>query len=350
MLLSLADSLDRAVYRPVFCLLQPGWLADEARARSYPTYVLPLEHTVDVGWIGRVLYLLKHERVDLIHAHEFAMNTYGALLSVLTGVPCVTTIHGKNYSSDKWHRRAAYRLVAHRTKMIAVSDDIKSFLAAAVGVSARHIATIPNGIHIERYAATDAAKTKFRTELGLSRHQPVVGAIGRLEPVKGHTHLLTAAQRVCARYPETVFVLAGQGPLRDPLEQQANALGIARNMRFLGYRDDVATVLAGLDVFVLPSLSEGLPLSLLEAMAASKPIVASNVGGIPEVIRDGENGLLAAPATPTELADRILMLLADPSRAHFLAENARALVSARFGMTAMVGAYEDLYRQLLPRH
>lgn len=350
MLLSLADAVDHAVYRPVFCLLQPGWLADEARARNYPTYVLPLERTVDVPWTRRALSLLKNERVDLIHAHEFAMNTYGALLSALTDIPCVTTIHGKNYSSDRWHRRAAYRLVARRTRMIAVSDDIKNFLATAVGVSVRRITTIPNGIHIDRYAATDAAKARFRTELGLSPRQPVVGAIGRLEPVKGHTHLLAAAQLVCTRYPDAVFVLAGQGPLRDSLEQQADALGIGRNVRFLGYRDDVATVLAGLDIFVLPSLSEGLPLSLLEAMAAGKPVVASNVGGIPEVIRDGDNGFLAQPATPVDFADCILTLLADPSRARLLAGNARELVSARFGMAAMVGAYENLYRQLLLRH
>lgn len=350
MLLSLADALDKTLYRPVACLLQPGWLADEAKARGYPTYVLPLKHTVDVPWVRQALRLMKAEGVDLIHAHEFAMNTYGALLSALTGVPCITTIHGKNYSSDRWHRRAAYRLVARRTKMIAVSDDIKRFLATAVGVSARYITTIANGIHIERYAATDAARAQLRSELGVSMHQPVVGAIGRLEPVKGHAHLLEAARLVCARHPDAVFALAGQGQLRESLARQADALGIGRNVRFLGYRDDVAAVLAALDIFVLPSLSEGLPLSLLEAMAAGKPVVASNVGGIPEVIRDGESGLLARPAEPTELADRILTLLDDNTRAHALAEKAKAIVSARFGMAAMVGAYERLYRQLLPRH
>ncbi len=350
MLLSLADALDKTLYRPVACLLQPGWLADEAKAHGYPTYVLPLKHTVDVPWLRQALRLMKAEGVDLIHAHEFAMNTYGALLSALTRVPCITTIHGKNYSSDRWHRRAAYRLVARRTKMIAVSDDIKNFLATTVGVSWRYITTIANGIHIERYAATDAARARLRAELGLSMHQPVVGSIGRLEPVKGHAYLLEAARSVCERHPDAVFVLAGQGQLRESLARQANALGLDRNVRFLGYRDDVATVLAALDIFALPSLSEGLPLSLLEAMAAGKPIVASDVGGIPEVIRDGESGLLARPAAPTELADRILTLIEDPSRARGLADNARAIVSARFGMAAMVSAYENLYRQMSPRH
>lgn len=350
MLLSLADAQDKTAYRPVTCLLQPGWLADEARARGYPTYVLPLTRTVDASWTRQALNLIKSERVDLIHAHEFAMNTYGALLSTLAHVPCVTTIHGKNYSSDRWHRRAAYRLVARRTKMIAVSDDIRNFLATAVGVSAHRITTIANGIHIERYAATDAARVQLRTELGLSMHQPVIGSIGRLELVKGHAHLLDAARLVCARYPDAIFVLAGQGQLHEALARQAETLGIGRNVRFLGYRDDVAAVLAGLDIFALPSLSEGLPLSLLEAMAAGKPVIASNVGGIPEVIRDGDSGLLARPAAPTELADGILTLLADRLRARAMAENARAIVSARFGMGAMVNAYEGLYRQLLARH
>lgn len=350
MLFNLADALDKNIYRPVACLLQEGWLADQARSRGFPTYVLPLTRTVDTRWVRQALKVVASERVDIIHAHEFAMNTYCTLLAALTRVPCITTIHGKNYSSDKWHRRAAYRVVARRTKMVAVSDDIKDFLATQVGIPSKQIMTIPNGIDIARYSLPQSTRATLRTELGLSDHQRVIGSVGRLEPVKGHTHLLQAARVVCERHPEAVFVLAGQGQLRDALARQADALGIGQKVRFLGYREDVSSVLAGIDIFVLPSLSEGLPLSLLEAMAANTPVVASNVGGIPEVIQNQESGLLAQPAEPTDLADKILTLLDHPPLARRYAQNAHAIVTTRFGMGAMVDAYEGLYRQLSSRH
>jgi glycosyltransferase involved in cell wall biosynthesis len=350
MLINLAELLNKRGYRPVVCLLEEGWLADESRRCGYSTYVIPLERTVDFRWVRRASKMVASERIDIIHAHEFAMNTYCTLLAAIARVPCVATVHGKNYSSDRWHRRMAYRAVARCARMIAVSDDIKSFLATKVGVLRSRITTITNGIDIDRYSPASLSRRLFRDELGLSDDQPLIGCVGRLDGVKGHTFLVRAARTVCQRYPRAVFVLAGQGQLRDTLEEEANALGIGQNVRFLGYRHDVSAVLAALDIFVLPSLSEGLPLSLLEAMAASIPIVASNVGGIPEVVGDGQSGLLAEPGDPAGLAEKILMLLDNQALGKTIAQNARTIVLARFGVDAMVDAYERVYDQQFEKH
>lgn len=343
MLINLADSLDKGSYRPVFCLLQEGWLADESRARGYPTYVIPLEHTVDMRWVRQARKMVVSERIDVMHANEFAMNTYCALVSAITNVPCIATVHGKNYSSDRWHRRAAYRVVARRAKLIAVSDDIKDFLATKVGIPASRITTITNGIDVHRYSSAQSSRAVLRNELGLAADQPVIGCVGRLESVKGHTYLIRAARAVCQRHLRAMFVLAGQGQLREALEREVSELGLSQNVSFLGYRDDVSSVLAALDIFVLPSLSEGLPLSLLEAMAAGTPVVASNVGGIPEVISDGYSGLLADSGDAASIAGKLLALLDNPALGKTLAKNARAVVLDRFGIDAMVCAYEELY-------
>lgn len=346
MLISLVDSLDRSRFRAVICLLKKGWLHDQLLARGHLTYVNPLHSTVDVRWVRRAMSLLKSERVDVMHAHEFYMNAYSALLAKLTGIPSVTTIHGKNYSSAKWYRRAAYRAVSRTTKMIAVSTGIADFLSRDVGIDASRLTTVRNGIDASVFAPTPQGKANARADLGLSMQQPVIGCLGNLYPVKGHTHLIEAAAAICRRYCDAVFLFAGRGHMLETLQQQAAQLGIERNMRFLGFREDTPALLAAMDVFVLPSLSEGLPLSLLEAMAAEKGIVASEVGGIPEVIVSGQNGFLVRPADPPGLAEKILALLDAPDRASAMAQRARTDVLANFDIAAMTRTYEEMYESL----
>jgi glycosyltransferase involved in cell wall biosynthesis len=347
MLISLADSLDRARFRPVVCLLRPGWLLDQLRARGLTTHVVPLARTADPAWVRSMRTLLRDEQVAVMHAHEFYMNSYCALLSRLTGVPSVTTVHGRNYSGDKWYRRAAYRAVARNSRMIAVSDGIADFLEQSVGVPRRRQTIIRNGIDCQAFAASDRVRAEVRAELGLLAHQPVIGCLGNLYPVKGHTHLIDAAAVVCRRFPDAVFLFAGRGQLLDSLQRQAAALGIAGNMRFLGFREDSARLLSAMDIFAMPSLSEGLPLSILEAMAAERAIVASAVGGIPEVIVDGSQGLLVPAGDHGALARAILSHLDDRPRAAAMSAAARAKVVADFSLATMTGTYERLYSELI---
>lgn len=346
MLINLVESLDKAAFRPLICLLGHGWLFDRLRSLGYEPLVIPLDHTPDIAWLRRAASVLRAENVRLMHAHEFYMNTYCAMLARLTGVPCVTTVHGKNYYSDKWYRRSLYRMVSRHTTMVAVSDGIRHFLSERVGVSDRRLTTIRNGIDITTFAPIPNLKSTARAALGLSPHQPVIGCLGNLYPVKGHTHLIQAAAVICRQYPEAVFLFAGRGKMLDVLQQQAAELGIARNVQFLGFRDDTPTLLAAMDIFVLPSLSEGLPLSLLEAMAANTPVVASRVGGIPEVISHEQNGLLVEPADANALALHILRLLDNPALASSLAARAKSDVATHYDIGTMTARYQALYESL----
>lgn len=343
MLIGLVDALDRTRFRPLVCLLKNGWLYDQLVARGIEPLVVPLGRSPDFAWIATMRRLLREQRVDVIHAHEFYMNSYATLLSRLTSIPCITTVHGRNFYADRWARRLVYRYVSRHSSMIAVSEGIRHHLREAVGVRDRDLQTIRNGIDTQPFAVAAKDRVRARAELQLDAQAPVIGCLGNLYPVKGHTYLVEAAAAICARHPQAVFLFAGRGQMLESLQAQAAKLGVEPNVRFLGFREDTPRLLAAMDIFVLPSLSEGLPLSLLEAMAARRAVVASAVGGIPEVIEHRRNGMLVPPANAAELAKNILALLDAPELRDSVALQGQHDVEASFNMARMKAAYESLY-------
>jgi glycosyltransferase involved in cell wall biosynthesis len=290
--------------------------------------------------------LIRNRRVAILHTHEFFMNTLGLMASWLTGVPLVATVHGRNYYSDRARRRIACRLVGKfASRLVTVSDANKRFLTERVGIPPRRIQVIPNGVPLDN-GAPAATLSALRESLGIDQHHPVVGTVGSLYSVKGHKYLIDAAPSILARFPQTVFVIVGQGGLRQELEAQAARLGVATHLRFLGHREDVHDLLSICDIFALPSLSEGMPLALLEAMAAGLPAVATRVGGVTEVLEDRRTGLFVPPAHSGALADTIVTLLGNPPLAKELGEAARQMATARFSLAGMVRAYEGVYSEL----
>jgi glycosyltransferase involved in cell wall biosynthesis len=238
---------------------------------------------------------------------------------------------------------AAERRMARLTRLvIADSEKVRRQLVEGQGLPAAKVATILNGIDTARFgAAGDPAQA--RRALGLNGRGPVIGTVGRLEPVKDHATLLQAFRRVREAHPGAALVVAGDGPLREPLEAQARALGLAGSVTFLGRRSDVADWLGGLDVFVLSSVSEGLPLTVLEAMAAGVPVVSTDVGGIQEIIRAPGEGRLVAPRSPDSMAEAVLALLADEAARRAIGRAGRERVRAAFDLQRMVDAYETAY-------
>jgi sugar transferase (PEP-CTERM/EpsH1 system associated) len=341
-LISLVERLDKSRYSSMVCLLSEGWLKTQLEKRQVETVVIPQLRSLDVAWLFRLYRLLKDREIHVMHSHEFATNVYAGFLSRLTGVPLVATAHGKNYYGDKWRRRAAYRFVARQATMVAVSHDLKRFLVERIGIPPGSIRVVHNGIDLSRYAVHDENHV-VRAELGISAGQRVIGTVGNLFAVKGQTYLLRACKAVASAYPNCVLLVAGEGEQLGPLEKEAFDLGIAGDVKFLGFRDDVPSLLQAMEVFVLPSLSEGLPLSILEALALQKPVVATNVGGIPEIVEDGATGYLVPPRNPEALADKILLLLRDPQIAANIGQAGRKKVEKDFGLEQMVREYQSLY-------
>jgi glycosyltransferase involved in cell wall biosynthesis len=341
MLINLVRQLSQGQYAPVICLRKNGWLSQQLQKWDFETVIIPQDGYVNSVWFRKLRKMIHAEQISVIHAHEFAMNSYGSILSAIAGVPVITTVHGKNYYHEKWRRRFAYRLIARWSRMVAVSEDIRNFLITQVGIKQDHVLTIRNGIDVKAYAGRfgeDRAQTKERREY-------VIGSVGSLYPVKGHTYLLKAFAIVHKTQPDVICKIAGRGHLLAQLQAEVADLGIANQVEFLGLRDDIPQFLQGIDVFVLPSLSEGLPLSILEAMAAGKPVIATNVGGVSEVVQDRRTGFIVPPKDPEGLANRILQVMADQSMAEALGRAGREKVERDFSLNTMTKQYEALYEE-----
>lgn len=342
----LAVSLDKTRFRSVVCLFRPGWLGDACREANLPAYVVGMNGAFDLRWFRSVADLLKKEQVTAIHAHEFTANTYGTMLGKLVNVPVVATVHGKNYYWEQAKRRIAYRYVGRMSTMVAVSDDLRQFLAERVGIMRKRIRVIYNGVDV--CAPSDPVQCiKVRSELELGQWETIIGAVGSLYPVKGHVYLIQALPTILKEYPKTLLLIVGRGELENELKAEVDRLNLQDHVRFLGFRNDIHTLLSLMDIFVMPSLSEGLSMAILEAMAAGLPIVATNVGGNPEIVLDGETGFLVPPENSDILAERVVSLLRDPCRARDFGDRGKRRVTERFSLSAMVDAYQECYESAI---
>lgn len=329
-------------------VLASGWASQALGARGTSVHYFPLDRSFDIFWIGKLVSFIRREQIDLIHAHEFTMNCYASLAAQRAGVPIVCTVHGKNYYSDRLYRRAAYRWVARRAgAFVAVSADLKTFLMQRVGIAGEQISVVHNGIDTRRFKTSAEQRITSRRRLECDANAFVVLVVAALFAVKGHDELLRAMPSLIHRRPDTLLLLAGEGPMEPTLRSLARELGIEQHVRFLGFRSDVPDLLAAADAFVLPSHSEGLPICIIEAMAADVPVIATAVGGVPEIIRDEENGLLVPDRSPDRLACAILRVATEPDLAPQLCRLAQRTVSNEFSFTRMVDAYHGIYRGLL---
>jgi len=329
-------------FRSAVGLLKDGWVAQELRRSGETPVLFQLRRPLDPALLWALVRHLRQAQVDLVHAHEFTMNVYGGVAAALAGVPAVGTVHGRGYYADAGRRIAALKLAARLgLVLVAVSSDIQHFLADTIGLAG--VRLIPNGIDVERPASGDRARG--RAALGLAPATPVIGAIGNLYPVKGHAILLRAVANLSV---PAHIVIAGRGEEEEALRREAAALGLGDRLHLLGFRDDVPDLLAAFDIYALPSFSEGQSLALIEAMAAGRPIVATAVGGNPELLDAGApTGLLVPPGEPAALAAALGGLLADPAAAERLGAAARARARAEFSLAVMLGRYRALYAERL---
>lgn len=342
----IAFSLDRKRFTSIVGLFSPGWLRERCEALGLPTVVIPMDGQWDLRWIIRCCRIVRRQNVSLIHAHEFRANAFGALVAKLCGIPLVGTVHGKNYYPDHAKRRVAYRWASRATHMVAVSHDLQRFLEERIGIPHDRITVIHNGVDMVPKTSSDQVR-QLRSEFGIGEDEFVLGIVGSLYPVKGHAYLFKALRTVLSQHPGVKLLVIGQGELEQTLKQQVADLRIEKAVSFLGLRNDVPRLLPALDLFVLPSLSEGLSIALLEAMSTGVPVLASKVGGNPEIVIDGETGYLVPPEQSEELAVHIMKLLRNQDLTRSLGDRGREWVGRRFTTTRMVERYQDLYAACL---
>lgn len=335
----------RAAYDPeIVCYDGLGTLAPDLERDGIPTTLLRRRPGVDLAYPVLLARHLAERGVTLLHAHNDTALFYGTLAARAAGVPAVVyTEHDRDFPAPRRVARLNHGLALLVDAVVPVSRVLEELLRRHEGIEGAKVRVIHNGV-AEAPPPDAAERARARAELGLAPDAPVAGIFAGLKPVKNHAVLLGAWPQVRARVPGATLLVVGDGELRGELERKAG-----EGVRFLGYRDPVRPCYAAVDVVVLPSRNEGLPLTVLEALAAARPVVASRVGGIPEAVEEGRTGLLVPPGDGPALARALGSLLGDRSLRDALGEAGRRSFEARFTRRAMIDAYLEVYAGCLRR-
>ena len=298
--------------------------------------------------------LLRNCNPQVIQTFSLYSNIIGAVIAWLANVPIrVTSQRASLKGYPKWllwlDRSVENSFLVH--KMVAVSDGTRRYSISEGGINSNKLITIQNGIDIDQYSKDLSFKDRsvLQKELQLDTDSMVVLTVARFQPQKGHKYLVEAIPKIVREFPRTIFLFVGEGELTEEIKLQVERSKLTNYIRFLGVRRDIPKLLAFSDIFVLPSLWEGMPNSILEAMSAGVPVIASNVDGIPEIIRDGENGLLVPPADSFALGNAIRRLLKDEGLCKSFAEVAKLKVEQKFHRNLNTKLFVNLYEVLISK-
>jgi glycosyltransferase involved in cell wall biosynthesis len=335
--------LDRARYEVRALSLSAGSAVSRLRALGIAVDVL--DEPDDQRAVRELAAWLRHNEIDLVHSHMYRAEVVGTRAAVAAGTAVImATVHSSRVRSPEDVAQLA-ALTPQMDRLVVPSDSIARKVSGE-GRGGARFAVIPNGVDLSRFAAP-VPLCRMRDEFGIPRDAPLIGVVARVEPEKGHRFLIEAMASILQACPAAWLAIIGEGSQTDALKAQAAA--ISDQIIFTGRRDDVAALTADLTVAVLPSLREAQGISILEAMARRVPVVASSVGGIPEVITSGVDGLLVPPADPGGLASAVVSVLSDPGLRERLGEAGYRTVAERFSIDAQVKQIEVVYDEELVR-
>ncbi|MDA8210272.1 MAG: glycosyltransferase [Clostridia bacterium] len=353
-ILNLLTHMDRERFEVRLCCLFPEPFVQVARANGIATDAVVMRHKLNIGIVDNLMEIIRGHQIDIVHTHGVRANLVGRLAAKLAGIKhIVTTVHSvleQDYPS--FFARQVNRLMERITinsveRFVTVSDLLKQDLVGH-GIPAVKITTIYNGVNLAAFRQ-ERVTGDVRKDLGIAPDVPVLGMIARFHPVKGHRFFLEAAKTISRVRPDCRFLLVGSGQYRSEVEAMVKQLGLREQVIFTGYREDIVDVLHSLDILVISSLSEGFGLTAIEAMAMKAPVVATRVGGLPEIIKDGNNGILVPPADGQAIAQAVLDLLADPEDSRAMAARAFEHVRENFSVEIMAKNTEQLYCSLMSR-
>ncbi|MEK6191335.1 MAG: glycosyltransferase [Chloroflexota bacterium] len=348
--IALLVHLDRSRFEIEAVSLADGRSIQRLRELGIRVTVIPPED--DESTVRELVAYLRRRQIDLLHAHLFRAELLGTRAAQVAGTPVVVaTAHSSRIRSPA--DIAALAAVTPSIDRLIVPSAAIATKVLAEGRGAAEITVVPNGVDLDRFSPQRSSQdtAALRAALGIPPDAFLVGVVARLEPEKGHRYLLEALPAIVEAVPDAWLLLVGEGSQTDALRAQAGSLPLAARQRVViaGFQTDIEAVTQALDVAVLPSLREAQGLALLEAMAARRPVVASAVGGIPETIRDGVDGLLVPPADPPALADAVIRLARDAQLRDRLAASGRRRVEDRFSVTVSVRRVVAIYSEELAR-
>lgn len=335
--IELASGLDdREFSSSICCINKHGELADMAGQRGIKLFCLDKKAGFSMYTIIKLAWLLKREKIHIVHSHNPGAMIYAAIAARIARIPVViNTRHGRNI-------KIVNRYVwAMNDSIVSISKDAQNRLLEYNHINPKLARVIYNGIKIH------VPESKRKQIKGIAEGDMVVATVGRLVPDKDYFTLLDAFAQTIKIFKNAKLLFVGDGVLRQELESYCADLGLKNNVIFLGFRQDVAELLGCADIFVLSSLTEGISLALLEAMSAGLPVVATDVGGNPEVVANGDSGFLVPARNPEMMAEKIATLLLNSGLAHSMGETGRHIVETSFSLERMLNDYKDLYLEIM---
>ncbi len=351
-LLSFIRKLNRDKYNVIVAYMKgEGKLTEDFRNAGIRVFDLKMKNRMNIRAIARLYRLLKREEITILHTHLIQADVCGFLAGKMAGVPVIIST---KHNPDKFRKRFSICVWLdgifsnHSDRVIAVSYAVKDFLIRWEKIHKHKFTVIHNGIDLEEFNI-DADIPEKKKELGINLSSQVVGSVGRFDEQKGYMFFLEAIPKILESVPDVKFIFVGDGPLQSKLEKLSRKLKVNRNVIFTGIRRDIPEILSVMDIFVLPSIFEGFGIVLLEAMAMGRPVIASRVGGIPEIVAHGLTGVIVEPANPSGITSSVVKLLKNPMEAKRIGDAGRREVEKRFTAGAMARKIENVYDEILSK-
>jgi len=337
-------NLDKKKYNiSVWCLREGGFFADKLVKEGIDVKILHISTSRNPLSIYKLYRFLKSHKFDIIHTHAYSAGTIGRMSAFLAGVPVIISHNHSVYDYyGKFYNLVEWFLSLITDRVICISEVVNGFANKTQRINSKKLITIHNGID-DVCDLTEKSSSDLKKELGIPINHPVICTISHMEEHKGLKYLLEAASLLLQSKNDVSFLLVGEGVLKKELKILCADLKIEKNVIFAGEQSDISEILSLSDIFVLPSLREGLPLTILEAMACGKPVIATNVGGIPEIVKDGENGILVYPKDPETLYMAMNELLGDREKREKMGRIGKRVCDESFRTKTMVEKVEDLY-------
>ena len=346
LLLLTIKNLNRHKFRPIVCYLYGERLEKEIENLGVKVINLKMKNKFDISVLFKLYSLIKKGRFNIIHTHLFHANIIGRIMARLLNVPVIISTQHYSFAYNGKLGMFLEKITAPLAdRIIAVSEAAKRYCTDEEGILPEKLQLIYNGVDLSMKDRING-KSDLRTQFSLNNNF-VIGNIGRFAEVKGHRYLLMAVAEIIKKISNIKLVFVGYGPLKRKIIRLTNALDISKNVILIDSRRDIPQILDLFDLYVLPSLQEGLSITLLEALAMGKPSIATAVGGNPEVIINGESGILIQPKDHQALAEAIINLLNDREKANALGLNGRLRVKERFDIKRTVSETESLYEHLM---
>ena len=350
-LLNLVKTYDRSLIQPTVCCLSyqedVGRLMEQ-RGIDFVALNVRRHYRFSPKLIIALYKLMKSRNIQVVRAHKYSAGIYGRIAAWLAGVPVIiNSVHG-NYRKDlRFERRLVNKLLSRITdRIVGMSESIRQDIITYDNIDPAKVIVVRNGVDTELFSPAGTAGS-IRNELGLGEDETIIGFIGRLVPAKGLAHLIEAFAELKKQIGGSKLLIVGGGELLEPLSNMVSEKGLKDDVVFTGERADIPQLLAAMDILVMPSIAEGLPNALLEAMAAARPVIVTSAGGMGEIIQDGINGLVVPVGDEAALLRGLVKLAKDRSFARELGAAARQGIENKYSIRATARAWEDLYITLL---